>query len=525
METELYTRAQGSLRIFLRFGNPHHYRLLPTPYSLCYNAIGMDEDQINLLEDTSETVHSKGRRPFFLFRRFTLSIIALTLIAGIVFSFTSNGDEDGTGHPSFFGTVRGLVVSADKELKGEEGDRVNFLILGIGGAGHDGPELTDTIILASVRPSTKEVGMLSIPRDLSVPLEGYGWRKVNHVNAYGEEQRNGYGPTLAAKTIGEVFDQPVHYWVKVDFKGFEEFIDAIGGVDIDVERTFTDPAYPIDDGEGTVIALEFAQGITHMDGETALRFVRSRHGNNNEGSDFARAARQQKVILAVKRKLLSPTTLLNPARIARLIDTFNDNIRTNMSTWEMIRFANLGNIFDSDEIGNVVLTTAPGSPLYETTVNGAYVILPRGNDWTPLQTIAENIFTADDEIIQLPDAAPRGIRIELQNGTDISGLATQAAALLALQGYEVGDVGNATVTNQERTLIYDLTDGAHKMELIALSDFLAADISLSAPGWLLSEGIVPDHLTLTNDSAKETALGEGVDFLIILGHSSVKVIR
>lgn len=484
----------------------------------------MDDDQINLLADEALSKPSKGRRPFFLFRRFTFAVITLTLTIGVVVSFTGDPSDDGTGAPSFFGTVRGLVTSADKELEGEDTDRINFLLLGIGGAGHDGPELTDTIILASVRPSTKEVGMLSIPRDLSVPIEGYGWQKINHVNAYGESGAAGRGPELAAKTIGDVFDQPIHYWVKIDFKGFEEFIDAIGGVEIDVERAFTDAAYPVDDGKGNIITLAFEKGLTHMDGETALRFARSRHGDNNEGSDFARAARQQKLILAVKRKLLSPTTLLNPARIARLIDTLNDNIRTNMTTWEMIRFANLGNIFDSDEINNMVLTTAPGGPLYETTVNGAYVILPRNNDWKPLRAIVEQIFTADDEIVQLPDAAPRNIRIEIQNGTGLSGLAAEMADTLALQGYEIVRVGNASIEDMERTMIYDLTLRANRMELVALADFLSADISLSAPGWLLSEGLIPDQLTL-NTPAAETAEGEEIDFLIVLGHSSGSVIR
>lgn len=486
----------------------------------------MGDGYINLLNDEqSGSRQNKQKRPFFLFGRFILFVIAITAVVGIISSFVSSDTDNlSANHPTLFSTVKRIVTSADKELDGEDSDRINFLILGIGGEGHDGPELTDTIIFASVRPSTEEVGMMSIPRDLSVPIDGYGWKKINHINAYGEQDEAGSGPKLAAITTSEILDQEIHYWIKVDFQGFEDFIDAIGGLDIDVERSFTDTAYPIDDGNGTVITLEFEEGLQHIDGETALRFVRSRHGNNNEGSDFARAARQQKVILAVKKKILSPTTLLNPAKITRMIDTLKNNIKTNISTWEMVRLANLGNIFDSDNISNVVLTTAPGSPLYETYVNEAYVILPRNNDWSAVQKLARNIFSAEDEIASTPDAIPRDVRVEIQNATDVDGLAKQTGDFLAAQGYEVTQFGNSD-QRLERTIIYDLSNGAHRAELVALQDYLSADVSISAPGWLLTQEIIPDQLTLTNEAAKNASSGESIDFLIILGQSGTNIIR
>ena len=487
----------------------------------------MEDEQINLLNNSERRSTSQERkRPFFLFNKFILSVIVMTVVVGLIFSFTSSETQDSSGgHPTFFSTVKKIVTSADKDLAGEDSDRINFLILGIGGAGHDGPELTDTIIFSSVQPSTKEVGMMSIPRDLSVPIDGYGWKKINHVNAYGEQEEYGHGPELAAETIGEILDQEIHYWVKVDFQGFEDFIDAIGGLEIDVDRSFTDPAYPIDDGEGNIITLEFEEGLQKLDGEMALQFARSRHGNNGEGSDFARAARQQKIILAVKKKLLSPTTLLNPSRITKMIDTLKENIHTNISTWEMIRLVNLGNIFDSDNISNVVLTTAPGSALYDTYVNGAYVILPKNNDWTPVRSLAKNIFHADDEIVSTPDAAPRDIRVEIQNATTLVGCAKHTSDFLASQGYEVVFFGNSDDKVLERTLIYDLSNGAHRTELIALQDYLSADISLSAPGWLITQEIIPDQLTITNEIAQETSESDSIDFLIILGQSSANIIR
>ncbi|MDA1038124.1 MAG: LCP family protein [bacterium] len=487
----------------------------------------MEDEDVNLLEpEKKRSVANKRKRPLFLFHhRSILTIIIVTATIGVVFSTTAATSEQNTSHPSFFNTVRRIVTSADKELVGEDSDRINFLLLGIGGAGHDGPELTDTIIFSSIRPSTREIGMMSIPRDLTVPIKGYGWRKINHVNAYGEQEEWGHGPELAAETIGEVLEQPVHYWAKVDFSGFEQLIDAIGGIDVYVDRTFTDPTYPLDDGEGNTTSLEFEEGWQNMDGELALKFVRSRHGNNSEGSDFARARRQQKVLLAVKKKVLSAGTLLNPARISRIIDTLRGNIQTNISTWEMIRLANLGDIFDTDSISNIVLDTRPDGPLYETTANGAYVILPKNNDWTPIQHLAENIFSAEEDLNQPLESQPRYVRVEIQNATGIVGLATQTAQILQSQGYEVVQVGNSATREESRTTIYDLSNGDNRAELLALQDFLSADVSLSAPGWLFVQEIIPDKLTITNKAARAAVTDESIDFLIVLGQSSANIIR
>ena len=484
-----------------------------------------DETRVNLLldEKTSKTTAQK-KPPFFLFRKWVLTLVIIVgTFATVLLMTTTTSDGSAFGYP-IFSTFSRIITSPNKALTGEDTDRINFLLLGIGGAGHDGPELTDTIIFMSVRPSTREVGMISIPRDLNVPLEGYGWRKVNHVNAYGEEE-NGTGPQLAAETISDILAQPIDYWVKVDFKGFEEFIDAIGGVELDVERDFTDPSYPLDDGLGTVETVTFGAGVQEMDGETALKFVRSRHGNNNEGSDFARAARQQKVILAVKKKVLSPGTFLNPSRIGRMIDTLRSNIDTNLSSWEIIRLSNLGNLFDGDSINNIVLTTAPGSPLYETTVNGAYVILPRNNDWRPIQYLAEHIFEPGVTPATTPATGTRAARIEIQNGTALEGLAFETSELLSVQGFTVERIGNAGNRTENTTVIYDLTNGQLASELKLLQDLLGAEVTLSAPGWIFTNQLVPDQIVISDEAPRNAVAGEEIDFLIVLGQDSTHRIR
>ena len=260
-----------------------------------------DEKSVDFLKRKYQLVPDRRRQKKSKTLLRTVGIfLGFLALSGVALSFqigNSNGDS-GDANISFFSSFKSLVTSGDKELTGEEDDRINFLLLGIGGSGHAGPELTDTIMFGSYQPSTSEVGLLSIPRDLVVPIPEYGYRKINHVNAYGEVDDPGHGAEAAADVIGEVLDQEIHYTVKVDFDGFEELIDAIGGVDVYVDRGFVDYTYPTDDY--LVQTVQFDEGWTHMNGDTALKYSRSRHGTNGEGSDFARAERQQKILVAVK---------------------------------------------------------------------------------------------------------------------------------------------------------------------------------------------------------------------------------
>ena len=126
--------------------------------------------------------------------------------------------------------MRRLVGNGEKQLRGEERDRINILVLGEGGEGHDGPHLTDTVLFVTVKPSTTDVGILSLPRDLWIPLpEGGSW-KINAINAYAEEKQSGSGGVAARDAIGPVLGQPIDYYVRVDFSAFKTLIDDVGGV-------------------------------------------------------------------------------------------------------------------------------------------------------------------------------------------------------------------------------------------------------------------------------------------------------
>lgn len=514
----------------------------------------MEKPKIDFLKQKYELNPTKKKNLLFFGRTFVVSLVVMAMI-GATFSYHVNSTANSAGDfpkLSLLSTLRHFVDGGD--LKGEEHDRVNILLMGIGGEGHEGPQLTDTIIFASYQPSSGKIGLMSLPRDMSVPIAGYGYRKVNHANAFGEVDKKGSGPRLASDVIGDVLDEDIHYYVRVDFEGFAELIDDIGGVDVYVERGFTDPQYPAhgrelatcDDSSVTASpaepgkavsapnyscrfeALTFQEGWTHLDGETALKFVRSRHGSNGEGSDFARSARQQKVLLAIKDKVFSVSTFLNPARLNRILDTLKANIATNMDVSEMLRLARAAKNLEEGQITHHVIDASEDSPLYATILNGAFVMLPKNDDWKPLQKIAEYIFVPKEgqsRFADVPQSKPKFVKIEIQNGTNVSGLAFRASQLLDGQGFDVIKVGNAASRSYAHTVIYDLTNGARVDELKALRDFLKADVTLSATGWMVSGDVVPKGISVTSDDYQKLTTESDIDFLVILGENSSAVVR
>lgn len=277
--------------------------------------------------------------------------------------------------PVFWGVKFNKTIS----LKQSEDKKINILLLGIGGGKHDGPNLTDTIIFASIDTSSKsaQATLVSIPRDLWVPdIKG----KINRAYSDGEESKEGGGLLLAKAVVGKILNQPVDYALRVDFAGFVKAVDMVGGIDVTVERTFDDFEYPISGKEADDCGykdeefqkratdsaqleafpcryehLHFDQGTQHMDGETALRFVRSRHAIGPEGSDFSRSQRQEKVIVAFKDKVLSLGTLLNPIKLASLYDVFKGSIDTDIQQSEYDDFIKLAEKMKEGSIQSAVI--------------------------------------------------------------------------------------------------------------------------------------------------------------------------
>jgi len=209
--------------------------------------------------------------------------------------------------------------------------RMNILVMGIDSRPGEGwLARSDSMMLVSVNPDRRYVGMLSIPRDLYLNIPGYGINRINVAHILGEEKLPGGGPELAAQTIEADFHVPVQRTVRLQFDGFVRIIDAAGGVDINVQRRIVDTSYPtINYGITTVV---FEKGWQHMDGQRALEYARTRHSD----SDFYRAERQQEVLSALIGKLASP---LNWGYWPAVAAAFDENVQTDITPWDVLVLA------------------------------------------------------------------------------------------------------------------------------------------------------------------------------------------
>ncbi len=331
----------------------------------------------------------------------------------------------------------GLKVITNKgiNLKETPDHHINVLLLGVGGGTHDGPDLTDTIMLASIDPASKSAVLVSLPRDLWSP-ELHS--KINAAYTFGEEKQKGGGLTLAKSMVGKILGQQIDYSAKIDFDGFVKAIDDVGGVDVNVDRTFDDYQYPItgreDDpcghspeeiqqiatAEAELQAfpcryehLHFNAGKQHLDGTTALKFVRSRHATGIEGSDFARSKRQQKVIDAFKQKLFSAGTILNPVKVFQIINDVKGSIDTDITETDYSEFIKLAQQMKGLKTKTAVIDTGDDTtgrqgllynPPTSSYYNYAWVLIPTaGNgNYTQIQSYVHCTITNCDALTPVP---------------------------------------------------------------------------------------------------------------------------
>ena len=292
------------------------------------------------------------------------------------------------------------------EIRQDEGV-TNILVLGIDKRYLGGPMLTDTIMIASYHHETEKVTLVSFPRDLWVQVPSFDsvnsyYTKINAIYSIGEERGyegdvlTGGGSGLLIEVINELLGIPIHYFVTVNFDGFKQMIDAVGGIDIYAEQAFTDYQYPREGYENATWdarweVVSFEQGWQHMDGETALQFARSRHALGSEGSDFARAKRQQKIIGSLIDKLQSSETLLDLSKLRNLYLTLSTEFGTNITLAEIPSFYRYySNSTGMEDIENIVLSDRleEGGLLYAPNpadFGGAFVLLPK-DSWDDVAT-------------------------------------------------------------------------------------------------------------------------------------------
>lgn len=383
---------------------------------------------------------SKSKRAKNIFKKLTLLLVVVgVLMSFALFLITRSGTSSYSSYVNY--------IFSGTTLKSTD-DRVNVLLLGIPGGTHDGPNLTDTIMIASYNLKTDQINLISIPRDLWLPsLQS----KANAVYQISLSQNSGLG--LPKTVMGNILGLTIHYALRIDFNGFIQAVDILDGLDVEVDRTFDDYNYPIAGKENDLCGyteqeidfseeqakqlsiepgkrkvfvapdgsiatdsakedigakyftcryehLRFNKGVLQLDGETALKFVRSRHGTNGEGTDFARSKRQEKVLKAIKGKVLSFETLTSPVKISELFQTFDRSIDTDIAVKDIPEFYKL--FSKADKMQTFVLDDSKRSGLPDNRASllvnpprgdygGAYVLVSLDDDFSTIQEYVKKI--------------------------------------------------------------------------------------------------------------------------------------
>jgi LCP family protein required for cell wall assembly len=351
-----------------------------------------------------------------------------------------------------FGSIVKSLPGVENKLKGEEDGRINIVFLGMRGKGVEGGGmLADTIMVASIQKQenpdgepTYKASMVSIPRDLYVTMPGTTTTtKINGVYHYGETAEDGGGMKAMKQILEDITGQPMHYAVEVNFAGFKEIIDALGGIEVNLSEEFIEPVQfheqKVCDGDkggvftvpsgnydtkidhrGKVVAqyplcyntneecggvFTVPAGVSILDGEEALCYARARVTS----SDFDRAKRQQEIIGKVKEKATSTGVLTDFGKVKGMYDAVSGNVNTDMELWEMQRFFDLYKKMGDVEIIHKGLDNSEEGLLYshEGDERG-YILMPRGDTYDRIREMFANIFNSDQgqQIITTEQATP-----------------------------------------------------------------------------------------------------------------------
>ncbi|ACZ39723.1 cell envelope-related transcriptional attenuator [Sphaerobacter thermophilus DSM 20745] len=380
-----------------------------------------------------------------------------------------------------------IIPDATEEVKLPDWDkkeRVNMLLLGVDDRDDGVVARSDTIILVTIDPATKQVGMMSIPRDLLVTIPGLGEEKINAAYSAGEES-GVTGAGLVRATVEYNFNIPIHYVAEVDFEGFQRIVDTLGGVTIDVPAPIKDDEYPGEQFNYT--RIYFHTGLQHMDGKTALRYARTRHDDN----DFARGNRQQQVLRALRQQAVSLNLI---TKAPELLEELGNSVRTDLPPGDALALAKLGTEIDAGSIRSYSLlpaTTAqwnPGEPYY---------LIP---DWDQVAAILAEMMPNGTGPAQEPaetETAPESepqyaATILVENATLVNRLAANAAAQLEAAGFiDVSAAQSAETGNVPTSRIVDYVgDGVTARRIAEVLHLSPAAIIPGDPATYVGNDIV-----------------------------------
>lgn len=350
---------------------------------------------------------------------------------------------------------------------------------------------TDTLILLTLNPATRQAGMLSFSRDLYVNVPALDEKeKINTIYSMGESKNyTGGGSQLVMDTISSMIGHPIQYYVKINFESFVQIVDMIGGIDINVPKTIHDEEYPTADYGIETFHLD--AGMQHLNGTTALKYARTRHIDD----DYGRQRRQQDVIRAVFDKIrrpdMFPTLISN---LPSMLATLGKSVDTNMwNELSMVKdYANFLRQNDLQGIQQEVIDSRYGQEDYNSI--GQWILIPKPSEVrTAVNRYFAKLSTSEAEGGELDTS---WVRIEVLNGTDKPGVAARTRDLLRQQGWNVISINDADRSDYAETLI----------------------VSYGAPETVLKKMNTDLHLQPDLNNLSGLARNTPVDVKIIVGH-------
>jgi LCP family protein required for cell wall assembly len=398
-----------------------------------------------------KSTRSRGRR---IARGAAISVIALVLGVGSLFTYGYLKARN------IFGGGEGAAALQENvdptQLNGEGDGRVNILLLGKGGPGHEAPDLTDTILVASIDPLMNEAALLSVPRDFFVQDQNGNGTKINAIysnakraaaynGSQNESEIENAGLRAIKKSVTDVLGIPMHYHIMVNFDAFESAIDTVDGITVNVKEPLYDQSVAWLLGGNPLVA---DRGLQTFNGERALLYARSRKGSAR--GDFDRTERQREIIVALQQKIISVGTFSNPFKIMELIDNAGDNVRTDLNgLGEVKRLYEIGQNISGDKVTSVGLADPPNILVTTDMIAGQSVVVPLAGlyQYDDIKSYVRN--TIRDPFLKQEDA-----RILILNGTDTPGLATATEKELKSYGYNVVGVGDAPEGTYPKSLLF-----------------------------------------------------------------------
>lgn len=357
------------------------------------------------------------------------------------------------------------VLSAFKPvpLKGQDTGHVNILLAGnsAGEAGHGGENLIDSIMVVSVNTREHTAFMLSVPRDLWVDVPDVGYGKINTAGTATNFKESGYpngGMGALEKTVSEKLGIAINYYSLVNYTAFRDAVNSVGGIDVTIQsedqRGIYDPSFRANEGG----PLKLPNGVSHLNGQTALNLARARGDPYNgvrgaygfPNSDFDRTEHQRAMMLALKDKIISAKTLSNPVKIGELMDSVGNNIQTDFQLNELASLYYLMKDVKTNNIQSLSLNDADGKNLLAnyTAPSGQSALAPAAgvDDYTDIQKFLSKNLNANK-------VSKEAANVVVLNGGEIVGLAKREGDVLAKKGIMISQVGDAPAAAATTTVI------------------------------------------------------------------------